>query len=301
MLLLLTLENGSLKSQGWAPLGATWYYSYDSFWVTGYVKIVSLADTNFNGRNYRILEKSYHTYDYLSLIYKDTVFGYEYVYTDSNRLYIFRNHNNYILYDMSQGPGGSWVIPATFPVCDSTGEVEVDVISSATINGSMYKTMTVNSKDSSHWGWGGGSPTIIIDKIGNTGAYFLPDITFYCGVVDIFEGGPLRCYHDNSMGWFYTYIQDECDYINYTGEYNEAGFAIYPNPARDFLWIGVPSTLKVISYEIMNLSGLAVKPKQSCSRYSEIMIPVDNLKPGLYFIKLSGEEQDNYYLRFMKT
>ena len=279
-------------AQNWAPPGAVWYYSYDNLWVTGYVKIVSVGDTLITGKQYRVLQKSYHVFDAQTSAYHDTVFGEEFVYSDSNRLYIRRYERDYVLYDLSKGPGQSWTFAATWPVCDSTGEVEVDVISSATINGWYYKTMTVQAKTNSGWGWGGESPSIIIDRIGSITNYFLPDPTYLCQVPGLYEGGSLRCYHDQNMGWFYSYTHNDCEYINNleTPQTVCMSLELFPNPASHciFLYHPLSEGPNPGMYSIYDYNGHCVMSIKATGRGCEDRLTVAGLSQGTYLCVFSN-------------
>ena len=45
-LLFSTILNS--KAQSWAQPGATWYYSYNTLWFTGYYKVEKIGDTIIN-------------------------------------------------------------------------------------------------------------------------------------------------------------------------------------------------------------------------------------------------------------
>jgi len=239
-------------TQEFAPFGATWQFSYNSFWITGYVEIECIGDTVINDTTYRVLTKVYHLYDYLNYTFSIDTIGSVFTYQEGNKVYILRNNQLYTLFDFEAEIGDWWVIPQTFDAfgeCDSIGYVQVDSLSTIIINGMELRQLYVSPKDESHWGYGNNGYDVLTEKIGSMHWYLFPEITPNCGVADWFEGGLFRCYEDNDIGLYSVLSQGYCDSIH-TGiseyEYQEA-VSVYPNPF---------STSTTIEYELYSKSNM---------------------------------------------
>ena len=84
---------------------------------------------------------------------------------------------------------------------------------------------------------------------------------------------------------------DECAQIN---------FAIYPNPASNYLTVEYvqPSETKSLRCSIMDMNGRQVMPQMSLSNYNNLNI--SNLKSGIYLLSVESDGQVIYSTKFIK-
>lgn len=280
------LRTENAYAQLWAPPNAKWYYSYSNFWITGYVSIEKISDTlildNASGqfRNCQKLFKTFYSHNHINGSQDTISLGSEYTWNNDDTVFIFKHNQFYVLYDFSAQPGDTWVVPETynmFDICDSVGVVKVVFAGDTVINSEPLRYLIVEPEDPSHWALYG----TIIEKIGPL-YYMLPEQN--C-VTDIMEGGPLRCYEDNTFQYT-SEIAPYCDYLVGMDEPESNPLAIYPNPAEDHLKIKcLPH--ETFNVEIVNISG------QTVGRFYDVEngapMNLTGLKPGLYMLSLRNE------------
>lgn len=272
----------SFSQNGFAPVGAKWWYSYDNFFVSGYVEVESVKDTIINGIKCSKLVKTRYSYDYTNgNTYQDTL-GFDYLYTDSNKTYYYRQNNFFTLYDFNAIAGSSWVVAGFNDGFsgDSTAIVEVDSTDSVIINSELLKRLFVSAHDSANcWQYTG----VIVEKLGCMG-YMFPEP--FC-MFDAHEGGDLRCY--SYLTYFYNAgITDSCNFLPTNAENysEEREYFIFPKIASEKINIhtsrsNLPYTVSV--YDI--LGGL---------RYSNTVYTSDadfdfsDYAKGMYFLKINN-------------
>ena len=168
---LLLSQNYSFSQ--WSPNGATWYTGIIeniSSQNQGFIRTISIGDTVLNSIDCKLLE-SVHVNSSGQITLVDTLI----MYSDSGRVFHYRNGSLYILYDFSLNAGDSWQTIAPYPSLftlsgnspDTIVEVVVDSISTITISGIAKKVMYVHS-DSNDWYF----LNPIIEDIGGAGGLF---------------------------------------------------------------------------------------------------------------------------------
>ncbi|MCY7409521.1 MAG: hypothetical protein LH473_04555 [Chitinophagales bacterium] len=196
------------SSQNFAPIGATWWYSYETFGASGFIRIESIKDTLVENHNCRLLKKDRLIYNFVNYLFDSTFLGNELVYEENKVIYIQRYDSFYTLYDFNAVNNDSWTVvgnPNLTTLCDSFSNIEVETSSITDINGFELKTLSFNIDNSGEWKY----TSQAIERIGSL-AYLFPEP--YC-INDIHEGGPLRCYSDIEIGIYSTDIAPSCDFI----------------------------------------------------------------------------------------
>lgn len=283
----------------WPQINAEWYYSYNDFWITGYVKIeysgdtlLSLGKDNKQYYNCQILKKTLYYYNFLNGILDTTHLGYAYTWSTKDTVFVNKHSQLYVLYDFSAQPGDSWIIPETYQTpCDSVGTVQVNSSGDTIINQEMLRYIRVEPHGSSEWGLYG----LIIEKYGPIDWYMFPEQN--C-ITDLSEGGPLRCYQDDSC-LFSTSIAPYCNYITSINKIAENIFSVYPNPADKWIKISCHAN-NLFNMSIWNSIGNIVYKSSEIENGS--IIKIEKLPPGLYFLSFSCEKQHslNFKLTILK-
>ena len=291
LLLLITglLFPGISNSQSWAPQGSEWYYDFQSFNFVGYVKISNTGDTVINSINCTILSKEQIIMDFLNGQVDTVQLGSEYMYSDEDKVYIYRQQTFFTLYDFSANTGDYWEIPALLDgVCDSTGKIIVDSIETTVINNETLRVLYCSAYDGSHWTLG----HKIVEKIGCIDSYMLPEGTSNCGVADVIEAGALRCYSDDSFGLYSTGIAEPCDFIEGINNFQKNDLIdIFPNPSNGNFTIESDLLNKSkFRIEIYDITGNLFFNEVLYSKHFKL-----DLKDGLYFMKIIDGE--NVYLK----
>lgn len=242
------------RCQSWAPDGAEWYYDYVNFWYTGYVHVTVLGDTVINDTTCRILHRESVIYNQEFGTTNTYYYGRSYMFSDADRVYIFENEKFYTLYDFSASPGDTIIIPQNSSLpqsgCDTEGMIVVIDTGTMNINGLNLRKITVHWSDESHWAIYGN----VVEYIGPIDSYMLPEPN-WC-VVDLFEGGPLRCYTDPEFGLYNTGMAPECDYLVSLPELTENNeILIFPNPSKGVFNVKVPEELNGCEVKIYDYTG----------------------------------------------
>ncbi len=271
--------------------GASWHYDFVHFWIEGYVKITYVGDTMINNKTVGKLQKDGYFYNHELLQHYNTDHGYEYMYADSDRVYVYRHNQFYVLWDFSAAPGDSWLIPESFDTgYDTTAQVTVMATGDTVINGLTLRCFELEynyNYEEQQWAYHG----LVIERIGPIQDYLMPHATF---IADLIEGGPLRCYSDDGFGLFETGIAEACDYLVGLGENESASsFSMAPNPARDeirlYFVLTAPGDVLV---EVFGLDGRLLQSHSVASLKQgshNLVLNTARLSPGVYILKLSTD------------
>lgn len=291
----------TVKSQTWCAPGATWYYGYTIWQVTGFYKISYTGDTIINSNSCKILSKTKVQHNLSTGIQDTTYLNDEYTYADANKVYVYRLGNFYTLYDFSANVGDTITV-AGYPIhsgCDSIGKVKVDSVGTLTINSENLRYISVSPVGVSAWGW----HSRIVEKIGPVNyppyyTYLFPQTLDYCGFMldENGEEGSFRCYSDSIFG-SYTTTSVGCDFTVSIDEKNKSNeLNIFPNPSTDFINVLYKSNSKVEHFEIMDISGkIILSEKISTNNFS---ITTKSLKQGIYLLKIADENKNISIKRF---
>ncbi|HRD08004.1 MAG TPA: T9SS type A sorting domain-containing protein [Saprospiraceae bacterium] len=266
-----------------APVGSHWYYTnIPSFFSSDqdYVEIISIGDTVVQGKNCRHLQKTYRGFQE-----KD-----EFVYTSGDTVFrLAANDTFYVLYNFAAKPGESWRTRASI-LEDGSEEMElritVDSVSEEIINGYTLKVLYTSSDNSaiSFGGyWGPIGRGRIIERLGGTWYMFPFNYGFLDGQIRI----GLRCYSDDTLGFYDAHISQSCDEIITSTENSYlTSPKIYPNPFADELTVDL-SNGEVANITLSNIHGQLVL-QQAFSNTATIN--TDHLPAGMYFYEISDDQ-----------
>ncbi|MFY9417594.1 MAG: T9SS type A sorting domain-containing protein, partial [Bacteroidales bacterium] len=262
---------------------------------TGYIEIKYIGDSLIDGKVCKVLEKKLYSYDYVTTISDTINLGLEFTYSDSNKVYYYRFDQFFVLYNFNAQPGdwweiAGWSIPGS---CDSIGKIEVDSIGTIVINSDTLKYLKISRKVTSDWQFG----SIIVEKIGCIDHYMFPE-PFMCAL-DMNEGGPFRCYFDNTFGLYQSGIASACDYITSIDylDYPDNNLIIYPNPVKNILNINWDDKInRQLNIKIFNLTGQLVLETNIEKDNKNQYIDLSTLPSNIYLIKLT-DIHGNYWIK----
>ncbi len=295
--LLITISS---KGQDFAPIGAKWYYT-EKFAFSGdisYLWIESVGDTILKGKKCNILENNAEFACGFSnkknyVYYEDSV-AYFYV----SRIDTFQ-----ILYDLNAKQDSTWTI--VFGINDEDSKldtflVNVNSVSSVTINSKKLKKLDVYYESLNLNSWNSGYNGEIIERIGDKN--FLFNLTTLSGQVcdgNYSEG--LRCYQDNELGYYSTGIADSCtytyDWVGIKNQNSNYDIKISPNPTSDLITI---TTNIQKDYEIIliNITGQSVFENYVTGDYQ---LDLSNYENGIYFILIRNKDNCLYKNKIIKN
>ncbi|MEI7662001.1 MAG: T9SS type A sorting domain-containing protein [Bacteroidota bacterium] len=279
----------SVRSQEWAPVGASWHYTEEFFMPVNidqdYIKFESVGDTLYHGKLCRKITKRHN------IACTDRP-GVEYMYSENEKVWFWDpNFSTFqVLYDFSAVQGGSWVILVDDYVHADVDSliVRVDSANMVVINGVQLKRLFVTYDFRNETSIPYTYPGVLIQRVGDL--YFMlnytPEYLFAC---DGNMSGGLRCYQDQVVGLYETGIADSCTYVHQmTGikpvAGNHSGITFFPNPADETITIET-SLPGAIEYGIADLSGRIVK----AGLVKSSKIATGNLQPGIYHLYFSRD------------
>lgn len=198
-------------TQPWNPKTAYWIYNASYIASGGDVRISYLKDTVVNGKDCEVLKRDMILYDYYTKSYSYKVLGQMVTRYESGVTYLlYNNHEFDTLYYFAGkineryntdrpewGPG--W---RGYAVIADTGSITIDT--------QKLKWQAVDYFFERQ-GYKSTLRDTIIEKIGSTKNYFFP-WDYANGMVDANEGGPLKCFWDNTVGLYSTNLSTDCKF-----------------------------------------------------------------------------------------
>lgn len=265
----------SVKSQIFAPLGASWYFNSQNNGAapsnSEYIKFESIKDTLIKGQSVRKIERTcYHyigTVSTLSDLFvynsTDTAFIYNPMKDKFDKLYIFnKNKGDTITLDVpfEQSQPALSTNSQYRLVIDS---VAVEIYNGKTLK--KYKTRGLDNFQFWSEGW-------FMDYAGGID-WFFPSAAIISEA-----DGPLRCYNAPEFNIHFSEI--DCDYrlISAVVDVKNAELQIYPNPAIDEFQIS--GSTEIVNVEIYNNKGILNRKEENSTFY------ISELPKGIYIVKI---------------
>ena len=279
------LLNLALSAQNFAPIGATWHYTeqHSSSPHIAYIKMESVKDTLFQGKNCRVLEKS------TILVCSDRPKT-EYIYEQNDTVYFWQpdlqQFQPLIVFNANPSDWWEFIRPYGFRD-DETIRVTVDSISFESYNGQSLRTMHVNYQKVAQ-GWTPTTYSKIVERLGDFRYLFNGMSNDNC---DGNTSSGIRCYSDSVFGNYNSGFYANCEYTNIGLEEAELlKVSLFPNPVKEKLqvsWSGA-NDLKL---SIFSPEGKIVY--RGAFSEAEREIDLSGLSPGVYFVVCEGVSQSS--------
>jgi hypothetical protein len=262
-------------SQNFAPVGAKWHYSVDDYqppFNKNYILIESIKDTVVLGKNAKKLDQT--------IFYGaggSGYIGFDIVYSDSNKVYIYRYNDFKLLYDFNANQGDTvYVIEPHIIVCggnnDTLIQVLIDSVKIENIGGTLKKVQYVTNLE---LGWVIGDK--YVETVGSN-HYLIP-----IDCVSPSQTDSLRCYSDSTIN--YQLVVDCEELAVGIEEIYENELTINTLIKNNIMFNDIKGTF--IVYDINGRIMLNQKIKPS--------INIDFLKPGIYILVINTQ---NSYKRY---
>ena len=271
--LLITVTN---YGQDFAPVGATWHYSYTETsppFNQSYILIESVKDTIILGKNAKKLSQTHYQSSSNSIF-----LGYEFIYSDSNKVYLYKYNKFNLLYDFNAVQGDTiFVIEPLFMNCGGNGDTLipflVDSVKLINISGFQKKIQFVTNLEIG-WNFGGK----FIESIGSN--YFL----FPTDCVAPPHIDSLRCYNDSLLSY---QLVNDCEEIITSIKENTNIFHQYEFQNTIYNTLNLPDIKgDIFIYDIQGKLLFSEKIKPT--------IPI-NLKNGIYIVLLKSKDFQHIY------
>jgi hypothetical protein len=294
IILFFYLIINNSTAQQFAPTGAIWHYGVIKSPAAGnkdeyYLKFEAIKDTLVQGKVCRLVQIQ-------SLGNSVNYNRKEIFYTDSAQVYHLINHSFYTLYNFAAKKGNSWTIRIPYEMygytvnpSDTTRIVTVDSVKQMVVNAQPLRALYVHSNIND---WKFKNP--IIEKIGS--GYM------FAGVWGLWDTDIpyLRCYQDKLLSYKSTsnipcdsIIAAAVDAINTNNT-----ISIYPNPTQADLTIKFDTApIKQIKLSLYSMLGQEIKINYYLAE-NGIVLKRDNLKSGMYFLKVLGDDKMHTYKLF---
>ncbi len=270
------------------PIGGAWYFSYQSSYSIGYVKLNHIKDTTIGLENFQVLEKIKIEYAWPG-IYDTTYLDNEYLLWKNDSVYRLIDNQAVLLFNFDAAVGDTVVFRKKNPIsqsCDSTGMAVVDSIGLQLIQGSNRKWISVTPVFGSTVGLHGK----IIEGIGPVDDYFFPE--YIDCIVDANEGGVFRCISDSIQVLYSTNAVEYCDFVNSVLDKDTEQYVIYPNPASDIINCVLPENgeYDLFVYDALGSMVYPLTPLRMTTESGVYKINISELPAGIYFIEARGEK-----------
>ncbi len=298
IILIITFFANFAFSQGFARVGAKWYYTerYVFFEFAddiSYSEVTVIKDTIILGKACVEIDAANFCWFPEGLQYvsqsNDSVFFYDPILNDFKLIYAFNTP-----------PGGSWAIPIIgWDGIIDTMTVTVDSVSTINVNshslGVQY--VTYFGKDYNEYGlddslW---YNSTIVEILGDLNFIFLFPLDM-SSICDFNYSQGLRCYEDDFIGHYETGAAPSCTYT-YVGlnEPQIGALGLHPNPTSGKIYLEtVPNNLK--SLDLIDNLGRVVRKFTNSEE-----INLDGLNNGIYFLRIINMQNDFYIEKVIKS
>lgn len=262
--------------QDFAPVGATWHYSYTETsppFNQNYILIESVKDTIILGKNAKKLNQTLYQTNNNSFFW-----GHEFIYSDSNKVYLYKYNKFNLLYDFNAVQGDTiFVIEPLLMNCGGNGDTLIpfliDSVKLVNINGFQKKVQHVTNLE---MGWNFGEK--FIESIGSN--YFL----FPTDCVAPPNIDSLRCYNDSILNY---HLVNDCEEIITSIKENTNIFHQYEFQNTIYNTLNLPDIKgDILIYDIQGKLLFSEKIKPT--------IPID-LKNGIYIVLLKNKDFQHIY------
>ena len=284
---VLLLTGVGLHAQNFGDNNPVWNYNVSSGWGQGglnyHLRLSVEKDTTFLGKQCKILTSGNPNYmPYKNMICQDSakvVFW-------SPSLQEFQT-----LYDFKAKKGAYWKAKLDgyhFGPNPETACFLVDSVYLQTINGKTLNVQRIRIDSDSLSVYAKEFPDYltetVIESVGCTQFLFPWD---YSGV-DGDHVHHLRCFEDDSIGFFQFDNSVTCDYTHVGIEEAQTALRnpVFPNPNNgNFSIYGINTNAQLNTIEVMDVQGKEIPINYSLTNEG-ISISIENVKTGFYFIKL---------------
>ncbi len=294
-IMLLTL---SAKSQAvWTNnIGATWYFSYFDWTISGTIKRVYTGDTIINGKQLKTLSDQLYRAKYvfpngIPTQVLDTIvpFGRYFLQISGDSIihylpaYDTVPERSYLLYNFGAEIGDEWdILPYGAEICPYS-KLKVTDKGVDTLSGIPVRWIFVQPVDSSAYG--------ILGKIneyfGPTNSTMFPWYLSDC-TGDIIETGScyIRCFSDGVVEYHGNQLNAVCNPLSGISELLPAStqFTIYPNPSQGITNINPSNTTYSYNLTVYDMAGRQLQSANGLK--GNYQLETEALPKGIYTLRI---------------
>jgi len=273
--------------------------------VAGFVRIEQIGDSMINEQPCHILRKTQEGVNLFDNSYYTQSLGRECAYAQDGLVMAFDPALNAFdtLYNMNAEPGDSWRLidlPGTGETgpCYALNNIVVVDTGTIDIDGIDLRWLAVDINYESGKGTWQSSADTIIERIGTTRSYLLPQ-DFCNGFVDGNEAGPFRCYMDADISYMGN-LDIPCEMTVGEQEHSlDPTIGLFPNPSDGGAFVTLPFQEKNAVVQVFDATGrLAYRDRLS----NGARLDLSTLPSGLYLVRIDCEDLSSPYLgRWVKN
>lgn len=279
-------------AQIWVKPNATWHYDFSTISYGGFMKIQHVADTIIESKNAMVLETTINAFTanqngVISFYFSDTLQR-NYTNVNGDTVFYWKNNKFEVLYNFTEVAGGGWMLGSEseeMNMCNDTSNVDVMSEEIVNISGTNYKSLTLQSTESSPYKFVGKFNERFGAYEGNSPWSFLFPNFASCdpGIVVEYYTFWFKCFQDDEL--FYNPSGEDCEYyLNHLGlaGLENNGVKISPNPVNSNENVTINAQG---NYTIVDIQGKAIQ-KGTIENNSVQLI---NVESGIYFFILENE------------
>lgn len=295
ILLIALLFSLTSYSQVWIDSNATWHYKVLSQNNPGHYEYHYDEDTLLLGQLCQKITGQRTLWYWNSSdwdVFSTTTLNEKYTYVNGDTVFHFFNDQFFILYNFGANIGDQWLLADTnlydpSTNCYDSAFVEVIDTGSMIINSTSYRTITLQTLDSSSYALNG----LFVERFG-----FIPDssrwrmtpIAQSCDPSFVIQPWyvDFSCFEDNSFT-LYNPSGDDCVYAPSTANLTSIEkplFEIYPNPASTHVQL---SGTQNCSVDIFSITG---QKMMSLNLEKHGIVDLSNFSNGTYYFVFSRED-----------
>ena len=295
-----------LNAQVWVKPNATWHYDFYTLGYGGFMKIQHIADTVIESKNAMVFETTVTAFttnmNYDIIFYFSDTLQRNYTYVNGDTVFYWRNNKFEVLYNFSEVSGGGWMLgteSAENNMCDDTSTVDVLSAEMVNILGTNYKSLSLQSTNSSPYRLEGKFNERFGAYAGNSPwSYLFPNFAF-CdpGIAVEYYTFWFKCFQDDEL--FYNPSGEDCEYyLTYLSlsDSERKPLSIFPNPTKDIL--NIQSNLNG-QIQVLDITGkVVIKSMKKTDK--DFSFDVSTLNAGHYVVKLITESGQSIINQLIK-
>ncbi len=297
------------SAQSWCAPNTVFYRDFfGDFNYPGYIKYSFSNTTTVNNLPCQVIltEKKNHSYSNIIGIVTTT----SNLVTNFNNGVVSRYNQNTTnfdtIYNFNATIGDKWSLsPKNHTTC-AKSRVTVAATGTQVIQGISLKWLKVDIAGYSIYNMN--TPTMytdtIFEKFGSKKYDFFEAFNLCPWASDGFSGGKLRCFNDNQLVNYSTgTIVCNYFYIPPVGlnENEVDAFQLFPNPVSGTLVLKLSnSNTQPYKINLQNTLGQIVLQKQLEPTGNELELDVNDLPKGIYFLKLTGANNQSFTQKIIK-
>lgn len=284
----------SLTAQVWIDTGAVWHYDYWNLGEAGFDEYKYTQDTLIDGHLCQQIEGEHYRYwpSGAGVFIGSSTLETQYTYVSGDTVFYRTDDAFNVMLNFGAEVGDSWIISTEiFDVCNDTSIAIVTATGTVEIDGSVYRTITLQMESTSSFGFEG----VFCERFGNMTLGDAPLHALFPKVVEcdslseigVYEWDfyNFKCFEDESFS-LYNPSGITCDWwrVNIGLTENDVlSWEIFPNPTTGIL--NITNLIPGTAYVLYDLMGKQIKSGTIQSG----VIDLNEFEAGINILQLNNQ------------